>query len=58
MENMEHHHFLWLNQHQSTISGGWFFATPLQNDGVKVTWDDDFSIYGKKIPHVPNHQHS
>ena len=24
-----------------TISGWWFFATPLKNDGVKVSWDDD-----------------
>jgi hypothetical protein len=27
------------------ISGWWFFATPLKNDGVKVSWDD-------KIPHI------
>ena len=24
-----------------TISGWCFFATPLKNDGVKVSWDDD-----------------
>jgi hypothetical protein len=23
-----------------TITGWWFFATPLKNDGVKVSWDD------------------
>ena len=31
--------------------------TPLKNDGVKVSWDDDIPIYEmeNKI-HVPNHQ--
>ena len=24
------------------ISGWCFFATPLKNDGVKVSWDDEF----------------
>jgi len=30
-------------------TGWWFFATPLKNDGLKVSWDDDylFPIYGK-----------
>ena len=23
------------------ITGWWFFATPLKNDGVKVSWDDE-----------------
>jgi hypothetical protein len=23
-----------------TTAGWWFFATPLKNDGVKVSWDD------------------
>ena len=29
--------------------------TPLKNDGVKVSWDDDYSLWKNKI-HVPNHQ--
>ena len=31
------------------ISGWWLSPTPLKNDRVKVSWDDD-------IPNVPNHQ--
>jgi len=31
------------------ITGWWFFATPLKNDGVKVSWDDD-------IPNVWKHK--
>ena len=31
------------------ISGWWLSPTPLKNDRVKVSWDDD-------IPDVPNHQ--
>ena len=32
------------------ITGWWFFATPLKNDGVKVSWDDDIpNIVWKKI---------
>ena len=23
------------------LTGWWFFPTPLKNDGVKVSWDDD-----------------
>ena len=37
---------------------GWLFfrPTPLKNDGVKVSWDDDIpSIWENKF-HVPNHQ--
>ena len=26
---------------RSLFSGWWFFPTPLKNDGVKVSWDDD-----------------
>jgi len=40
-------------------SGWWFFATPLKNDGGKVSWDDDIPniwyIWKNKI-HVPKHQ--
>jgi len=25
-------------------TGWWFFATPLKNDGVKVSWDDDIQF--------------
>ena len=37
------------------LVGGW--ATPLENDGVKVSWDDDIPNWmeSHKI-HVPNHQ--
>ena len=24
-----------------SMAGWWFFATPLKNDGVKVSWDDE-----------------
>ena len=53
----EHHHVEWVNQHKSTISGGWFFATSLKNDGVKVSWGYDIPnrMESHKI-HVPNHQ--
>ena len=37
-------------------SGWWFQPTPLKNDGVKVSWDDDIPIIWKVINHVPNHQ--
>ena len=38
------------------LSGWWFFATPLKNDGVKVSWDDVTipNIWKNEI-HVPNH---
>jgi hypothetical protein len=26
------------------ISGWWFFATPLKNHAVKVSWDDEIAI--------------
>ena len=39
-----------------TRSGWWLSPTPLKNDGVKVSWDDEqIPRYGK-IKHVPNHQ--
>ena len=36
---------------------GVFFATPLKNDGVKVSWDDEFPNWMESHKsHVPNHQ--
>ena len=40
---------------QLTVTGWWFQPTPLKNDGVKVSWDDDIPIWKNKN-HVPNHQ--
>ena len=34
----------------------WFQPTPLKNDGVKVSWDDDIPKIWKNKNHVPNHQ--
>ena len=31
-------------------------STPLKNDGVKVSWDDDIPNIWKNNPNVPNHQ--
>jgi hypothetical protein len=36
------------------ISGWWL--TPLKNDGVKVSWDDDIPNMMGKIENDPNHQ--
>jgi len=33
----------------SIISGWWFQPTPLKNDGVKVSWDDDIPNTWKLI---------
>jgi hypothetical protein len=33
----------------SIISGWWFQPTPLKNDGVKVSWDDDIPNIWKVI---------
>ena len=33
-----------------------FCPTPLKNDGVKVSWDDEIPNIWKKNPSVPNHQ--
>ena len=30
--------------------------TPLKNDGVSNSWDDDFPNLWKTNPNVPNHQ--
>ena len=32
--------YLWLMV-RNDLSGWWFQPTPLKNDGVKVSWDDD-----------------
>jgi hypothetical protein len=40
-----------------TYTGWWFQPTPLKNDGVKVSWDDDIpNVMEKNISQVPNHQ--
>ena len=36
------------------LVGGW--PTPLKNDGVKVSWDDEIPNGWKNKIHVPNHQ--
>ena len=33
-------------------TGWWLSPTPLKNDGVKVSWDDEMSIYYGKIKNV------
>ena len=33
---------------------GGFNPTPLKNDGVKVSWDDNIPNIWKVIKHVPN----
>ena len=33
---------------------GGFKPTPLKNDGVKVSWDDNIPNIWKVIKHVPN----
>jgi len=30
--------------------------TPLKNDGVKVSWDDEIPNIWRNNPNVPNHQ--
>jgi hypothetical protein len=30
-----------VERHGGFLSGWWFQPTPLKNDGVKVSWDDD-----------------
>jgi len=38
-------------------SGWWSQPTPLKNDGVKVSWDDEIpNLLWKVIKNVPNHQ--
>jgi len=48
--------YLWLMV-RKYLSGWWYTKTPLKNDGVKVSWDDDIRIYEMEHKiHVPNHQ--
>jgi len=38
---------------------GWWYTTkptPLKNDGVRTSWDDDYSQLNGQIKNVPNHQ--
>ena len=37
-----------------SLVGGW--STPLKNDGVKVSWDDEIPNWMENKSHVPNHQ--
>jgi len=30
-----------MENHGKSCSGWWFFATPLKNDGVSNSWDDE-----------------
>jgi len=36
------------------MNGWWFEPTPLKNDGVKVSWDDDIP----NNPNFPNHHNT
>jgi len=36
--------------------GWWLSPTPLKNDGVRTSWDDDIPNIWKNKSHVPNHQ--
>ena len=50
---------IWLMMVHNLVGGfsPWFSPTPLKNDGLKVSWDDDYSQYdGKNKIYVPNHQ--
>ena len=33
--------YIWLYDGIYDHTAWWFFATPLKNDGVKVSWDDE-----------------
>jgi hypothetical protein len=47
--------YLMLQMHTTLVGGS--IPTPLKNDGLKVSWDDDFSqLNGKIYKNVPNHQ--
>ena len=37
---------IWLMMVNNILVGGW--PTPLKNDGVKVSWDDDISNWMEK----------
>ena len=36
------------------LVGGW--PTPLKNDGVSNSWDDDIPNWMENNPNVPNHE--
>ena len=38
------------------LVGGFELPTPLKNDGVSNSWDDDIPNMMGKIKHIPNHQ--
>ena len=38
------------------ISGWWLSPTPLKNDGLKVSWDDEIPHFLWQKKHVPKHQ--
>ena len=38
-----------VNKKHGSLSGWWFQPTPLKNDGVKVSWDDDIPNIWKVI---------
>ena len=47
---------IWLMMVNNNLVGV-FSPTPLKNDGVKVSLDDDIpNMMGKHNPNVPNHQ--
>ena len=47
---------IWLMMVNSNLVGG-FNPTPLKNDGVKVSWDDEIpNCFWKVIKSVPKHQ--
>ena len=38
------------------VAGWWLSPTPLKNDGVTVSWDDEIQSLESHEIHVPNHQ--
>ena len=51
-------YIIWLMKVNNNLVGGFnmFQPSPLQNDGIKVSWDDDIPNIWKSHPNVPNHQ--
>ena len=47
-------HFNYCRYHSILVGG--IPTTPLKNDGVKVSWDDDIPNLWKNKIQVPNHQ--
>ena len=46
---------IWLMMVNNNLGGGGQ-PTPLKNDGVKVSWDDEIPNIWENKSHVPNHQ--